>query len=240
MTMPRTAVRTRVLDAAARLLHEQGSAAVTTRAVAEAAHTQAPTLYRLFGDKDGLLEAVAEHELARHAADKAAVPATDDPLADLRAAWDRHVGFSLSHPALFGYLVDPDRGARSPAAAAGLEVLRTRVHRLAAAGLLRVPEPTAVALVHAAGTGAVLTLLAVPEDHRDPHLATAMLEAVLQAVLVRAGSASEQLAPAGHPAPAAVPVGAAVTLRAAVPELAALSGAERALLAEWLDRLTAS
>src|ERR1700710_2836002 len=125
MTLPRTAVRDRVLAAAARLLHEHGSAAVTTRAVAEAAQTQAPTLYRLFGDKEGLLEAVAERELARYASDKAAVAATADPLADLRAAWARHVGFSLAHPALFGFLVDPDRGARSPPAAAGLDVLRT-------------------------------------------------------------------------------------------------------------------
>ena len=40
------------------------AAAVTTRAVADAAGVQAPTLYRLFGDKDGLMEAVAEHVMA--------------------------------------------------------------------------------------------------------------------------------------------------------------------------------
>ncbi|WP_338419811.1 TetR family transcriptional regulator [Streptomyces klenkii] len=38
---------------------------MTTRAVAAAAGVQAPAIYRLFGDKDGLLEAVAEQRL-RH------------------------------------------------------------------------------------------------------------------------------------------------------------------------------
>ncbi|MGF2047081.1 helix-turn-helix domain-containing protein, partial [Enterococcus gallinarum] len=54
-------VRERIIAAAADLLQDGGTAAVTTRAVAERASTQAPTIYRLFGDKDGLLDAVAEH-----------------------------------------------------------------------------------------------------------------------------------------------------------------------------------
>jgi AcrR family transcriptional regulator len=36
-----------------------GRRAVTTRAVAAGAGVQAPTIYRLFGDKDGLLDALA-------------------------------------------------------------------------------------------------------------------------------------------------------------------------------------
>ena len=64
MTAPPTDTRARIVDAAARLLREAGPAAVTTRGVAEAAGLQAPAIYRLFGDKDGLLEAVAEHVLA--------------------------------------------------------------------------------------------------------------------------------------------------------------------------------
>ena len=55
------------MEVAARLLREQGAAAVTTRAVAMAAGVQAPTIYRLFGDKDGLLDAVAEYVLAAQA-----------------------------------------------------------------------------------------------------------------------------------------------------------------------------
>src|SRR5579862_10063683 len=60
----RRETRDNLVEVAARLLREQGAAAVTTRAVAEAAGVQAPTIYRLFGDKDGLLDAAAEHVVA--------------------------------------------------------------------------------------------------------------------------------------------------------------------------------
>ena len=49
----------RMLRAAADLLQTGGIEAVSTRAVAAAAGVQPPTIYRQFGDKDGLLDAVA-------------------------------------------------------------------------------------------------------------------------------------------------------------------------------------
>jgi AcrR family transcriptional regulator len=128
----RRETRANLVKVAAQLLHDQGATAVTTRAVAQAAGVQAPTIYRLFGDKDGLLDAVAEHVFAAYVADKALVGDSGDPVADLRAGWDMHVGFGLANAALFGLLIDPSRGTRSPAAAGGLEVLRARVHRVAA------------------------------------------------------------------------------------------------------------
>ena len=71
-----TEVRASIVEAAARLLHEEGARAVTTRGVAQAAGVQAPTIYRLFGDKDGLVQAVAEHVMATYVAAKS-VPAPD-------------------------------------------------------------------------------------------------------------------------------------------------------------------
>ena len=53
--------RERIVACAAELLTRGGREALTTRAVASAAEVQQPTIYRLFGDKEGLLEAVAEH-----------------------------------------------------------------------------------------------------------------------------------------------------------------------------------
>lgn len=219
------------MEVAARLLREQGPAAVTTRAVAQAAGLQAPAIYRVFGDKDGLLDAVAEYVYASHVAEKAGKAlATDgaDPIADLRTGWDTHIGFGLANPALYVLLVDPGRSARSPASAAGLDVLRGRVHRIAGMGRLRVPERRAVELIHAAGTGAVLTLLAMPPQERDPGLTDAMYDTVTRSILtdvpVLAGDG---------------PAAAAVAFRTVVPELSALTGAERALLSEWLDRATA-
>ncbi|MBC8122483.1 MAG: TetR family transcriptional regulator, partial [Gemmatimonadaceae bacterium] len=50
-------VRARIVVAAAGLIDSGGRDAATTRAVAAAAAVQAPTIYRLFGDKRGLLDA---------------------------------------------------------------------------------------------------------------------------------------------------------------------------------------
>lgn len=224
----RLELRTRIVHTAARLLREQGVAAVTTRAVAEAAGVQAPTLYRLFDDKDALLDAVAEHELARYVTGKTEAEDSDDPVADLRVAWSNHVAFGLANPTLFTLLADPARALGSPAAAAGVDVLRARVHRLAAAGRLRVPERRAVELIRAAGTGAVLGLLSTSAEERDVTLADTLYEAVMHAVLTSSPTATAYNATTT----------AAVTLRAAASELTMFSASERALLTDWLDRVS--
>ena len=213
---------TRIVTAAARLIAAEGQGAATTRAVAAAAGVQAPTIYRLFGDKRSLLRAVAEHGVAAYVADKAARMPHPDPVQDLRDGWDVHIAFGLAHPDLFAIL-SSDTGA----AARGLEVLRRRVHAIARAGRLRVGEARAVALIRAAGTGTVLTLLTEPEERRDPGLADAAREAVMAAIL---GDA---------PADGGGVRGAAITLRAGLAELQALSAGERALLGELLDRIAA-
>lgn len=230
----RADVRAAIVEAAARLLREGGPAAVTTRGVAERAGVQAPTIYRLFGDKDGLLEAVAEHVMATFVAAKsaamdAAAAADVDPVEDLRASWHRQIAFGLANPAVHRLLSDPDRALDSPAARAGKEILVLRVRRLAMAGRLKVTEAHAVDLVQAAGVGTIQHLLATPVDRRDPELGDAMLDAVLARIL----TAPSREAPDG-------PVSAAVALRAFAPQLDALTEPERALLAEWLDRITAS
>ncbi|MER6115934.1 helix-turn-helix domain-containing protein [Streptomyces sp. NPDC001743] len=90
----------------------RGRDAVTTRAVAVAAGLQPPAVYRLFGDKDGLPEAVAEHGFAEFLAAKRGGPVPHDPLADLRAGWDLAVEFGLAHPALYTLMYsEPDRTA---------------------------------------------------------------------------------------------------------------------------------
>lgn len=221
----RLETRARIVECAARLLRERGASAVTVRAVAQAAGMQAPTIYRFFEDKDALLDAVAEHVFATYVAGKSLAEESDDPVADLRAGWDTHIGFGLANAQLMGLLTDPARETPSPAVAAGLEVLATRVHRVAAIGRLRVPEKRAVELIHAAGTGTVLALLSTPPEQRDPGLADAMYEAVMRSVLTD-----------GPALPADGATAAAVAFRAVAPDLTTLTDAERALLAEWLDR----
>ena len=220
----RNDLRAGIVEAAARLLREQGVRAVTTRGVAEAAGVQAPTIYRLFGDKDGLVDAVAEHIMATYVAAKSSTT-VDDPLANLRLGWQTHVDFGLANPELYALLSTPGRSEPSPATTAGIEVLRARVHRLAEAGLLKVDEERAVMMIHAAGTGTVLALLAMPPAERDPGLSDAMYETVLGGILATA--------------PASTDTGTstvAVTFGTVLPDLPALTDAERTLMAEWLQR----
>jgi len=228
----RSDMRSKIVDVAARLLHEQGPLAVTTRGVAEKAGVQAPAIYRLFGDKDGLLDAVAEHVMATHVSAKgamvAAASAADaDPVDDLRAGWEMQINFGIANPTLFSLLSDPRRGSRSPAAQSGKHVLQTRVHRVALTGRLCVSEERAVDLIQAAGTGAVLTLLSRPPEQRDRSLADDLFDTVLRRILTDAPELPEN-----------GPLASVVALRAIAPGLDMLSDAERHLLIEWLDRAT--
>ncbi|WP_240741755.1 TetR/AcrR family transcriptional regulator [Deinococcus sp. KSM4-11] len=220
-------LRLRILAAAIDLLDREGRDALTTRAVAAAASVQAPTLYRLFGDKRGLLDAVAEHGFATYLAQKEVRELGPDPVANLRAGWDQHVAFGLAQPAMFAIMAgDPRPGNPSPAAAAGEVHLHRLIHDLAVAGRLRVGERVAADLMRAAGRGTVLTLLDLPPRERDLRLSEVAREAVVAAIVGDAPAA-----------PASGVAGAAITLRAALPEVSALSTGERVLLGEWLDRL---
>ncbi|MEV5894823.1 TetR/AcrR family transcriptional regulator [Nonomuraea fuscirosea] len=220
--------RHRVIEAAADLLAREGRDAVTTRAVAVAAGVQAPAIYRLFGDKEGLLEAVAEYGFTKFLASKRVDPDPTDPVEDLRAGWDLAVEFGLANPALYTLMYGEPSTFTSPAFQAGMEILRGRIRRLAAGGWLRVGEELAVALIHATARGAVLTWLSLPGERRDPALLTTLRESMVTAVTV--------LEPAVRDAG---PAGAARALRATLPEQTTLSGPERELLKEWLDRLAA-
>ncbi|SMD27391.1 TetR/AcrR family transcriptional regulator [Kibdelosporangium aridum] len=221
--------RQRLVEMAADLLAREGREAVTTRAVAAAAGVQAPAIYRLFGDKDGLLDAVAEHGYATFLAAKHADARPEDPVEDLRAGWDLAVEFGLANPELYTLMYgEPRRGTDSAAFRAGMEILLERIHRLATSGRLRVSEDLAASLIHATARGAVLTWLSLPGDQRDPALLTALREAMITAVTLDE--------PAVHDAS---PASAARALRALLPEQTTLSSAEQHLLGEWLDRLTA-
>ena len=229
----RADTRARIIDAAARLLQDHGPAAVTTRGVAEAAGVQAPAIYRLFGDKDGLLEAVDEHVMATYVSAKAeivraAAAEEADPLDDLHSGWLMQIDFGVANPALFRLFSDPDRVLHSPAARSGRRVLESRVHRVAESGRLRVSERRAVDLIQAAGIGTIQTLLATPPEQRDAALAESMYEAVLRQILTDApdGTAGGSTA-------------TAVAFRAIAPGLTALTEGERRLLTEWLDRVIA-
>lgn len=189
--------------------------------------------YRLFGDKDGLLEAVAERVMADFVARKAAEVAASteriDPVADLRDGWYRQVEFGLAHPALFHLVGDPERVVRSEAARQGRQVLAERVRRAAATGRLRVDESRAADMMAAAANGAVRVLLSTPEASEHSPLADDLWRAVAAAILT--DTPDEQTDPV---------LAAVVGFRTVAPHVGGLSDAERSLLLDWLERIVAA
>ncbi|QFG24142.1 TetR/AcrR family transcriptional regulator [Actinomadura sp. WMMB 499] len=221
----REEVRRRIVDAATRLLYDHGREAVTTRAVSAAAGVQSPTLYRLFTDMNGLLEAVAEDGFARYLAGKHAQELSDDPLDDLRRGWDLHVDFGLANPAHYMLMYGRSVGHRPPAAEQGLRRLRMLVERIAAAGRLAVGVDTAIGMMHAACVGVTMNLIETPPANRDPALADRLRQAVIAAITTAAA-----------PGPPAI-AHRAVALQAVLDEAPDLySPGERALMNELLDR----
>ncbi|GAB2649293.1 TetR/AcrR family transcriptional regulator [Saccharopolyspora gloriosae] len=219
-------VRGRIVDAASALLAEGGPDAMTTRAVCAAASVQAPTIYRFFGDKGGLLDAVTEHVYASYVR-RESWSARRDPVEDLRRGWDLHVRFGIEHPAVYAAAHAPARpGGGSNARRRAAEIFAGPIRRIARDGRLRVPEPRANRLVHAAATGTTWELIATAAPDRDPGLGDLAREAAISAIV---GPGPERDAPPE--------VGAALTLRAGLDGLTELTAPERALLAQWLDRI---
>ncbi|HEU4945721.1 MAG TPA: TetR/AcrR family transcriptional regulator [Kribbella sp.] len=227
--------RDRLIRAAADLLTEGGRDAVSTRAVSAAAGVQAPTLYRLFGDKDGLLDAVAAYGFEQYLADKLALESTGDPVEDLRRGWDLHVEFGLSKPAFYVLMYGDARpGKLSPAAREAAGVLRGMIAEVAAAGRLRMSVERAAQLASAVGRGVVMELISIPPAERDLELSVIARENTLQAILtpVRPDVLWPDEAMVDLPS-------RAVALRALLDRqpAAGLTEAEQGLLEQWLDRI---
>jgi AcrR family transcriptional regulator len=229
MTSTEEELHERIVRAAADLLADGGRAAVTTRAVASRVGVSPPTMYRLFGEKDGLLSAVAEYGYTRFIAAKSPLRPTQDPVDDLRSGWSLAVEFGLSNIELFCLMYcEPRSEAMAAAVQGGDSRLHARIRRVAAAGRLRVEESLAADIMQASAKGAVLAWLDQPADKHDPEFITAMREATIAAITTESSTLPE-------PGRAS----AARTLKANLPGQTALSPAELRLLVDWLDRLSA-
>lgn len=219
--------RERLLTAGAEALAEAGDRTVSTRRICELAGVQAPTLYHHFGSKQGLIDAVVDAEFTSYVA--AGHPREDstDPIADLRAAWDRHVAFGLAHPSMYVLRygdVRPDRSAPSTE-----DTLAGLLAVAGSRGLLRVPPAVAGPRLLAANVGVTFCLARQPEAERDLALSDEVREAALAGVLV-------DREPTAAPSTLA---SAAIALTAALqPDASGLTPGELALLRELLDRLS--
>ncbi|SDI43191.1 DNA-binding transcriptional regulator, AcrR family [Sinosporangium album] len=221
--------RSSIIQAAAALLAQSPSGDVSTRAVCEAASVQQPVLYRLFGDKDGLLAATIDHVWDQYLAGKRAAKKSEDPLSDLRAGWDNHTAFALANPNAYKLMFSPTLRSEPEAAAEAMRLLCEVLERLAAQGRLRVPPGQAARMVMAANTGVALALISRPSLYPDAHLSVLVRDAVYRTILLDTPVPGDLRADDVRKA-------AATTLLSSLDELTPepLTSAESALLAQWL------
>jgi AcrR family transcriptional regulator len=221
--------RQRLITAAAGLLASSAGEPVSTRAICSEAGVGAPTLYHHFGDKQGLFDAVVAKSFQDHLATNQAI-ATGDPIEDVRVVWDTHVRFGLANPAIYTLMYGLGRqGRRPPAAADAHRILVGTLEQAALAGRLTMPVPEAADITDAAAVGVTLALIA---GDQDMALSTRTRDAVLAAITTDS--------PAGHAARSggSTLTSLAIALDAAVAgDAGPLTGAEAALLHEWLNRL---
>ncbi|WP_369827123.1 TetR/AcrR family transcriptional regulator [Mycobacterium sp. E188] len=100
LTQGQRGVRDEMLRAAVGLLHEHGPDALQTRKVAGEAGTSTMAVYTHFGGMRGLIAEVAEEGLRQFDA-ALAVPATDDPVADLFVIGAAYRRYAIRHPHMY-------------------------------------------------------------------------------------------------------------------------------------------
>jgi AcrR family transcriptional regulator len=223
-------MRSRLIEAAADLLARSLTGDVSTRAVCDAAGVQQPVLYRLFGDKDGLLAATVDHVWDQYLSTKRAAPVTDDPLTDLRDGWDSHTAFALAHPNAYKLLYAPSLRATPAAAQEAMRLLREVLARLAVRGRLRLSPDVAAQMIMGANTGVALALITRPAQYPDPGFSTLVRDAVHDAVL---------LAPPADRSVEDTRAAAALTLLSGLDDLTPepFTPQESALLGQWLRQI---
>lgn len=207
---------------------------MTTRAVSTAAGVQPPTIYRLFGDMDGLLAATAADGFTRYLKQKSSRAPSADPVDDLRAGWDMHIEFGLGNPAHYLLMYgQPQPGGESEAAKEAHRLLREILERVARAGRLTVPVERAAQMVHGAGMGVTFALLALKPEERDLGVSAQTREAIIAAITTEADT--DDLP--GDPGSAREARRRVLALRSILDDMpATYTPGERMILEELLDR----
>jgi AcrR family transcriptional regulator len=145
-------VRRRLLEAAARLLGEEGPAALSVRRLASEAGTSTMAVYTHFGGMPALVREVVVEGFARLHARVAEVATSDDPVDDLARIAAAYRANALAHPHLYavmfgsaslgGYRLHDDE---LDVGLAAFGQLVTATERAMDAGRLRRDDPAAVA-----------------------------------------------------------------------------------------------
>jgi AcrR family transcriptional regulator len=93
--------RARLLEVALQLLEDSGPEALQARKLTDEVGTSTQAVYTLFGGMPGLIEAIVADGFVRFAGHVAAVPETDDPVADFFTKGWAFSDWALSHPQLY-------------------------------------------------------------------------------------------------------------------------------------------
>jgi AcrR family transcriptional regulator len=180
-------VRVEMLKVAESLLRKSPDSDISTRDVCEAVGVGAPVLYRLFGDKDGLISAVVDNVFERYLSKKRVHPASDDPVEDLYVAWDDHLAFAQKNPAVYRLAYAPSLTEVPGGVDEARQLLVNRFVRCAEAGRLNTTPDEAAQSMMAAAVGVNLCLLAQPATYSDPDMSRRVRDAVVGSVLVEKG-----------------------------------------------------
>ncbi|MFH9610233.1 TetR/AcrR family transcriptional regulator [Streptomyces sp. NPDC017448] len=174
--------RAACLRAARQLLEEDGSAALSLRAVARRAGVSATAPYRHYSDREALVSAVAAEgyrELAQQPARAHPAPSTPDELAAVAVAYVR---FALEHPALFRAMFaepcDPTSEERVAATEAIARYVRTIVGAAFPDGDADALSTTVWTLVH----GLAFLHLDGKLDASSPEAVAAQVTSAVQAL----------------------------------------------------------
>jgi AcrR family transcriptional regulator len=222
--------RSRILDVTESLLKSIGRDAIAIRAVADEANVQLPTIYRLFGDKVGLLDAVAERGFTRYMAIDPEQRESLEPIEQLRYGWDIHVRFGLENPELYGLMYAESHSRKvTPAAQIALDGLNALIGRLAAAGCLKVSQEEATFVAFGSASGAVLSTYFLPKSLHNPAYFENIRESTIASITTETNSHDTEPI-----------VNAAITLGSNLDRLKVLSPNEQNLLHEWLNRILTS
>jgi AcrR family transcriptional regulator len=172
-----------LLDAALKVLEEDGEAQFSTRKVCAIANVTAPTLYHHYGSADGLLSAAMAEAFGQFLESKKAVVRSADPVVVLREGWNDYVRFAATRPRLYAAMMSRVLdGADIPAAEQAFALLLARIAAIAAKGRLR-PTVAAAADLMWASANAASMLHVTARLRKGAPPASAVLEQIREDAL---------------------------------------------------------
>ena len=161
--------RATLLNAALKVLEDEGETQFSTRAVCVLAHVTAPTLYHHYGSADGLLSAAMTAAFAQFLASKKAAVHSSDPVTALREGWDDYVHFAAARPRLYAAMLGRVlQGAQIPAAQQAFALLIERIAALRAQGRLGPTVEAAADLMWASANAASLLYVTAQLRNTNP------------------------------------------------------------------------